>query len=115
MTIVLFVPEFRKFGSSALLVNSIQNLAADLGADFEVVYIKKDVNPLQQQQFLYAVHIADVVIVDCTIPQDNTDGGVYPALTAQINSLNHIIVVSENNLPLNIVPYRGVYPKKDGG
>lgn len=114
MTIVLFVPEFRKFGSSALLVNSIQNLAADLGADFEVVYIKKDVNPLQQQQFLYAVHIADVVIVDCTIPQDNTDGGVYPALTAQINSLNHIIVVSENNLPLNIVPYRGVYPKKDG-
>ena len=78
-----------------------------------MVYVTKDVNPLQQQQFLYAVHVADIVIVDCTNPYDINDGGVYPALTAQVNILNHVIVISENVLPLNITPYRGVYPTKD--
>lgn len=58
--------------------------------------------------------MADVVIVDCTIPLDTTDDGVYPALTAQINCINHIIVVSENVLPLNIKPYRCIAPNEDG-
>ena len=35
-------------------------------------------------------------------------------MTAQVNILNHVIVVSENNLPLNITPLRGVFPQKDG-
>ena len=96
------------------MISEIERIAQGNGLDFEVVYVNKEVNPLQQQVFLYAVHIADVVVVDCTIPSDATDGGVYPALTAQVNLLNHIIVISENCLPLNITPFRGVYPKNDG-
>lgn len=110
MKVFIFVPEYRE---GTTFVTKIQN-CLEKPADIGIIYIRKEVNTLQQQQFLYAVHVADIVIVDCTIPADNKDGGVYPALTAQINSLNHIIVVSENNLPLNITPYRGVYPKEDG-
>lgn len=110
MNAFVFVPEYRK-GTSFL--NKIQILLSE-SCETEIVYVNRVVNPLQQQQFLYAVHVADVVIVDCTIPNDKTDGGVYPALTAQINSLNHVIVISEYNLPLNITPFRGVYPKEDG-
>lgn len=108
---IVFFPEYKK---GSLCEIQLKNMANKLNFEFEFVYVNKVVNPLQQQQFLYAVHVADVVIVDCTIPNDKTDGGVYPALTAQINSLNHVIVISENNLPLNITPFRGVYPKEDG-
>ena len=110
-SLILFIPEFR---SSTPLAEGLKDIANKYNLEFELVTIKKDVNPLQQQQFLYAVHVSDIVVVDCTIPSDVNDGGVYPALTAQVNILNHIIVVSENNLPLNITPLRGVFPQKDG-
>lgn len=110
-TLIFFIPEFR---SSTSLAEGIKDIAHKYNLEFELVTIKKDVNPLQQQQFLYAVYVSDIVVVDCTIPSDVNDGGVYPALTAQVNILNHVIVVSENNLPLNITPFRGVFPKKDG-
>ena len=110
-SLILFIPEFR---SSTPLAEGIKDIANKYNLEFELVAIKKDVNPLQQQQFLYAVHVSDIVVVDCTIPSDVNDGGVYPALTAQVNILNHVIVVSENNLPLNITPLRGVFPQKDG-
>lgn len=110
-SLILFIPEFR---SSTPLAEGIKDIADKYNLEFELVAIKKDVNPLQQQQFLYAVHVSDIVVVDCTIPSRVSDGGVYPALTAQVNILNHVIVVSENNLPLNITPFRGVFPQKDG-
>lgn len=110
-SLILFIPEFR---SSTPLAEGIKDIANKYNLEFELVTIKKDVNPLQQQQFLYAVHVSDIVVVDCTIPSDFNDGGVYPALTAQVNILNHVIVVSENNIPLNITPLRGVFPQKDG-
>lgn len=110
-SLVLFIPEFR---SNTPFAESIKDIAAKYNLEFELVTVNKDINPLQQQQFLYAVHISDIVVVDCTIPSDVNDGGVYPALTAQVNILNHVIVVSENNLPLNITPLRGVFPQKDG-
>ena len=110
-SLILFIPEFR---SSTPLAEGIKDIANKYNLEYELVTIKKDVNPLQQQQFLYAVHVSDIVVVDCTIPSDVNDGGVYPALTAQVNILNHIIVVSENNLPLNITPLRGVFPQEDG-
>lgn len=110
-SLILFIPEFR---SSTPFAEIIKDIANKYNLEFEIVTIKKDVNPLQQQQFLYAVHVSDIVVVDCTIPSDVNDGGVYPALTAQVNILNHVIVVSENNLPLNITPLRGVFPQKDG-
>ena len=108
---IAFLPEYKQ---GSLFEIQLKNMANKLNFEFEFVYVNKKVNPLQQQQFLYAVYVADIVIVDCTIPNDNSDGGVYPALTAQINSLNHVIVISENNLPLNVTPLRGVYPKEDG-
>lgn len=110
-SLIFFIPEFR---GSTPLAEGIKDIANKYNLEFEVVTIKKDANPLQQQQFLYAVHVSDIVVVDCTIPSDVNDGGVYPALTAQVNILNHVIVVSENNLPLNITPLRGVFPQKDG-
>lgn len=110
-SLILFIPEFR---SNTPFTESIKDIAAKYNLEFELVTVNKDINPLQQQQFLYAVHISDIVVVDCTIPSDVNDGGVYPALTAQVNILNHVIVVSENNLPLNITPLRGVFPQKDG-
>lgn len=110
-SLIFFIPEFR---SSTPLAEGIKDIANKYNLEFELVTIKKDVNPLQQQQFLYAVHVSDIVVVDCTIPSDFNDGGVYPALTAQVNILNHVIVVSENNLPLNITPLRGVFPQEDG-
>lgn len=110
-SLILFIPEFR---SSTPLAEGIKDIANKYNLEFELVTIKKDVNPLQQQQFLYVVHVSDIVVVDCTIPSDVNDGGVYPALTAQVNILNHVIVVSENNIPLNITPLRGVFPQKDG-
>lgn len=108
-SIAIFLPEFRA-GTS--FVNEIVNAVSQADREVEVVYVKKNINPLQQQQFLYASYVCDVVIVDCTIPAspENKDGGVYPALTAQINVLNHIIVVSETALPLNITPYRSIAP-----
>lgn len=110
-SLIFFIPEFR---GSTPLAEGIKEIANKYNLEFELVTIKKDANPLQQQQFLYAVHVSDIVVVDCTIPSDVNDGGVYPALTAQVNILNHVIVVSENNLPLNITPLRGVFPQKDG-
>lgn len=110
-SLILFIPEFR---SNTPFAESIKDIAAKYNLEFELVTVNKDINPLQQQQFLYAVHISDIVVVDCTIPSDVNDGGVYPVLTAQVNILNHVIVVSENNLPLNITPLRGVFPQKDG-
>lgn len=110
-SLIFFIPEFR---GSTPLAEGIKDIANKYNLEFKLVTIKKDANPLQQQQFLYAVHVSDIVVVDCTIPSDVNDGGVYPALTAQVNILNHVIVVSENNLPLNITPLRGVFPQKDG-
>ncbi len=110
-SVIIFLPEFRK---DTGFENKLLNKFSEVNYDVDVAYIKKSVNPIQQQQFLFAVHVADVVIVDCTISPDNLDGGVYPALTAQINCLNHIVTVSENVLPLNIKPYRCIAPREDG-
>ncbi len=109
-SVIIFFPEYRK--GSHFEEKIIESLST-MNVETEIVYVKKNVNPLQQQQFLYASHVADVVIVDCTIPKDKKNGGVYPALTAQINFLNHIIVVSETSLPLNITPFRRVAPDDD--
>lgn len=109
--IVVFLPEFRTGTQFSI---DLKKELFEIDTEIEVIYVKRNVNPLQQQQMLFAIHVADVVIVDCTIPSDKTDGGVYPALTAQINCLNHIVVVSENVLPLNIKPYRCITPQEDG-
>ena len=106
--IVVFLPEFRlgtKFSTE------IENLLSTFDDNVEIVYVKQNINPLQQQQFLFASYIADVVVVDLTITNDIHDGGVYPALTAQVNVLNHIIGISETPLPLNITPYRAIAPQ----
>lgn len=110
-SIVVFLLEFRK---TTNIENKLLNKFLTECYDLEVVYIARNVNFLQQQQFLFAAHVADVVIVDCTIPTDKSDVGVCPALTAQINCLNHIVIVSKNVLPLNIKPYRCIAPNEDG-
>lgn len=109
--IAIILPEFREESQFPL---NIKNALSNLDNEIEIIYIKKDVNPLQQQQMLFAAYVADVVIVDCTIPATDNDGGVYPALIGQINCLNHIVVISENTLPLNVTPHRYIAPKEGG-
>lgn len=62
-----------------------------------------------QLEFLISCHRDDIVIVDCTIPKDSTIKTVYPILVAQVNMLDHVIVISNNMLPLNITPQRQGY------
>ncbi len=110
-SLIIIIPEFR---INVPYAEGIKDIANKYNLKSEFVTIEKNFKPLQQKEFLCKVHVADIVVVDCTIPSDVNDGGVYPALTAQVNILNHVIVVSENNLPLNITPLRGVFPQKDG-
>lgn len=78
-----------------------------------------------QFEFLVAVHNDDAVIIDCTIPDDLNQPTTYPILTAQVNSLDHILIYSDSYyddkdykgdyvpiLPLNITPQRE-YRSKD--
>ena len=110
-SLIIIIPEFR---SNVPFAEGIKDIANKYNLKSEFVTIEKNFKPLQQKEFLCRVHVSDIVVVGCTIPSDVNDGGVYPALTAQVNILNHVIVVSENNLPLNITPLRGVFPQKDG-
>lgn len=87
----------------------IIQLAEELGFSV-MVYESKESN---QFDFLQAVYRDTATIVDATIPDDLTKSTVYPVLTAHINSLNHILVFSDNQyedggqiLPLNITPQR---------
>lgn len=106
-SIILFIPEFR---NGELFVSKIDKICSNLELELNVVYVTKETNPMQQQHLLVAAHFADIVLVDCTIPKDGKDGGVYPALIAQVNSLNHIIAFSQNYLPLNVTPFRTIAP-----
>ena len=62
-----------------------------------------------QAGFLISLFRDDAVIVDCTIPEDLKDLSVYPILVAQINMLDHVLVVSETELPINLKPLRLPY------
>ena len=62
-----------------------------------------------QLEFLISCHRDDIVIVDCTTPKDSSVKTVYPILVAQVNMLDHVIVISNNMLPLNITPQRQGY------
>lgn len=66
-----------------------------------------------QFDFLQAVYRDTATIVDTTIQNDLTLSTVYPILTAHINTLDHILVFSDNCyedgtqiIPLNITPLR---------
>jgi len=109
--IVFIAPKFRE-GSE--LADRIRCMADKRNLEYDELYIGKKFNPAYQQVFGYLALTTDIMIVDCTIPDSPDDGGVYPALTAQVNPFNHIIVISETQLPLNITPYRKVAPEKDG-
>lgn len=49
-SLILFIPEFR---SSTPLAEGLKDISNKYNLEFELVTIKKDFNPLQQQQFLY--------------------------------------------------------------
>ena len=104
MNIAYFAPSTGK-GESLLAA-----VEKALGTSMDVC-LSGDSSP---QQFIVAVSCYDAVIVDCTIPE-SMDGqtqteSVYPLLSAHINAMGHIIVISESQLPLNINPVRGIFP-----
>lgn len=83
---------------------------------FKVDVIDQHSDRFSQMEFLMSCHRDDVVIVDCTIPKYSEDKNerknecsVFPILVAQVNMLDHVLVVSNNMLPLNITPQRQGY------
>ena len=83
---------------------------------FKVDVIDQHFDRFSQMDFLMSCHRDDVVIVDCTIPKYSEDKNerknecsVFPILVAQVNMLDHVLVVSNNMLPLNITPQRQGY------
>ena len=83
---------------------------------FKVDVIDQHSDRFSQMDFLMSCHRDDVVIVDCTIPKYSEDKNerqnecsVFPILVAQVNMLDHVLVVSNNMLPLNITPQRQGY------
>lgn len=71
--------------------------------------IKPNDSTFTQTDFLLSLFRDDAVIVDCTIPKDLETHSVYPIITAQINMLDHILILSETDLPINIKPLREPY------
>lgn len=82
--------------------SEIGKIAVGSGYKMKLFYAESS----SQLDFLLACHRDSAVIVDCTIPNDLSDSTVYPLLTAQINMLDHVLVISDSVLPLNITPQR---------
>ena len=87
----------------------IIHLAEHLGYSV-YVYESKDAT---QFDFLRAVFRDTAVVVDATIPNDLSKSTVYPILTAHVNCIDHILVISDSLyndgtriLPMNITPQR---------
>jgi hypothetical protein len=85
-----------------LAENIVVPLCKEIGYTVEVLYAS-DAN---QILFLIASHLSAVVIVDCTIPDPLSKSSVYPLLSTQINIFDHILVISQTPLPLNIISLR---------
>lgn len=101
------------------VIDSIENLIEEI-EKYNEISVSWDIytpetNYFSQEEFLISVHRDDVVIVDATIPEELTEETItiYPILTAQINSLDHVLVFSKKQdekgyeiLPLNVSPLR---------
>ena len=74
-----------------------------------MIVTPEDTKFFTQGEFLMSLFRDDAVIVDGTIPNDLKTTSVYPILTAQINMLDNILVLSETDLPINIKPLRKPY------
>lgn len=96
-----------EIASSIELKNNISSMP--ISKEFDFCYIDSNSDDFTQLEFLIACHRDDVVIVDCTIPKDKEIKTVYPILVAQVNMLDHVLVVSNTMLPLNITPQRQGY------
>lgn len=105
MTISYFYSD--EISKSEKLHQEVMNL--DVIKNFEVHTINLRSPSFTQLEFLIACHRDDIVIVDCSIPEDITIKTVFPILVAQINMLDHVLVVSTTMLPLNITPQRQGY------
>lgn len=86
-----------------------QILSLQVLDNFDVTLIDSNSDDFSQLELLIACHRDDIVIVDCTTPKDSSVKTVYPILVAQVNMLDHVIVISNNMLPLNITPQRQGY------
>lgn len=93
--------------SGELYKTIIKTMKKNYSGLFDVVFPED--SSFSQADFLLSLFRDDVVIVDCTIPDDLAKPTVYPILVAQVNMLDHVLVVSENDLPLNIKPLRVPY------
>lgn len=98
-TLSYFAPSTSKGKYWAL---EIERIAVRLDYKVKIYYAESS----SQLDFLLACHRDSAVIVDCTIPDDLCESTVYPLLTAQINMLDHVLVISDSVLPLNITPQR---------
>lgn len=111
MTLSYFYVE--SISDSLSLKKSISTLG--ILKEFETNYISEKSSKFSQLDLLLSCHRDDVVIIDCTVPsflendtqeEKNKVLSVFPLLVAQVNMLDHVLVLSNNTLPLNVVPQR---------
>ena len=115
-TITLYTPNRNKVQD---VINSFEKLKVEIEknnkTEVSLHVYTPDTNYFTQEEFLISVHRDDVVIVDATIPDglNEQTKTIYPILTAQVNTLDHVLVFSRqvdekgyDVLPLNISPIR---------
>lgn len=90
--------------ASIITQNVIEILESHFKGQYQVV-LPDDIT-FSQADILVSLFRDEVIIIDCTIPEKLESPSVYPILVAQINMLDHILLVSETDLPLNIKPLR---------
>lgn len=97
----------KEISESVVLKEKVLKLSIINNCDINI--IDSSSPNFNQLEFLISCHRDDIVIVDCTTPKDSSVKTVYPILVAQVNMLDHVIVISNNMLPLNITPQRQGY------
>lgn len=99
MTLSYFYVE--SISDSLSLKKSISTLG--ILKEFETNYISEKSSKFSQLDLLLSCHRDDVVIIDCTVPsflendtqeEKNKVLSVFPLLVAQVNMLDHVLVLS---------------------
>lgn len=100
---------FYSISSTGYIHNVVKEILEESSLKEYRIVTPKDTKFFSQGEFLMSLFRDDAVIVDGTIPNDLKMPSVYPILTAQINLLDNILVISETDLPINIKPLRNPY------
>lgn len=100
---------FYSISDAGYIHNAVKEILEKSNFEEYRIVTPEDTIFFTQGEFLISLFRDDAVIVDGTVPNDIKMTSVYPILTAQINMLDNILVLSETDLPINIRPLRNPY------